>query len=279
MSTPLADTLAALLDRHRDAWCAAHLTLAVRAADGTAAVVGDVDHRYDLASITKLYTTLAVLVAVEEGAVTLDDPAGPPGATLAHLLAHASGLAFEGDTVLAAPGTRRIYSNTGIEAALAHVEASSGIPGATYAAEAVLEPLGLAHTDVAGSPAAGWRATAGDVLTLLDQVRHPTLVTPATMARATTVAFPGLAGVLPGWGRHDPLDWGLGFEVRDGKAPHWTPGAASPATVGHFGGAGTFAWHDPDAGVTCVGLGDRPFDDWARTLWPTLGAEVLTNAA
>jgi len=272
VSPTLEGTLADLLDRHRAAWGAAHQTLAVRAADGTAAVAGDVDHRYDLASITKLFTTLAVLVAVEEDAVTLDDPAGPPGATLVHLLAHASGLAFEGDTVLAAPGTRRIYSNTGIEAALHHVEAATGIPGSTYATEAVLEPLGLTHTDVVGSPAAGWRATAGDVLTLLDQVRRPTLVTPATMARATTVAFPG-------WGRHDPLDWGLGFEVRDGKAPHWTPPAASPATVGHFGGAGTFVWHDPDAGVTCVGLGDRPFDDWARTLWPALGTEVLTNAA
>ena len=43
--------------------------------------------------------------------VDLDEPAGPPGATVRHLLAHASGLPFEGAAPIARPGTRRIYSN------------------------------------------------------------------------------------------------------------------------------------------------------------------------
>ena len=73
--------------------------------------------RLPWASVTKVLTALAVWVAVEEGTVDWDDPVGPPGSTLAHLLAHASGLAPDRDTVLAPPGTRRIYSNRGFELA------------------------------------------------------------------------------------------------------------------------------------------------------------------
>src|SRR5690606_26976498 len=62
---------------------------------GVVATHGDVDRVYELASVTKLLVSRAVLVAVEEEAIALDEPAGPPGATVAHLLAHASGIAFD----------------------------------------------------------------------------------------------------------------------------------------------------------------------------------------
>jgi CubicO group peptidase (beta-lactamase class C family) len=97
------------------------------------------------------------------------------------------------------------------------------------------------------------------------------------MARATTVAFPGLVGVLPGVGRFDPLDWGLGFELRDGKDPHWTGRANSPRTAGHFGARGTFAWADPAADVSCVALTDRDFGDWSLQAWPRLADLVLNH--
>ena len=71
--------------------------------------------RFRWASVTKLVTALAVLLAVDDGLIDLDEPAGPPGSTVRHLLAHASGLPFEGETVLAQPGTRRIYSNPGFD--------------------------------------------------------------------------------------------------------------------------------------------------------------------
>ena len=44
------------------------------------------------ASVTKPLTALTVLGAIDDGLVSLDDPAGPPGSTVRHLLAHASGL-------------------------------------------------------------------------------------------------------------------------------------------------------------------------------------------
>ena len=60
------------------------------------------------ASVTKPATALATLVAAEEGILDLDDPAGPPGSTVRHLLAHASGLPFDGTAPIARPGERRI---------------------------------------------------------------------------------------------------------------------------------------------------------------------------
>jgi CubicO group peptidase (beta-lactamase class C family) len=269
--------LAEAIEHQVAGWGAAHVTVAVRRGDDPPLVVGEPDRVYALASVTKLFAAVAALVAVEEGAVALTDPAGPEGSTVEHLLAHASGLGFDTTTPLAKPGRRRIYSNTGFEALGAAVEAATEIEFSTYATEAVVEPLALDGTRAGGSPAHGWASTAGDVLALIDQVRCPTLVAPETMARATAVAFPGLAGVLPGVGRFDPLDWGLGFELRSGKSPHWTGAANSPRTVGHFGARGTFAWADPDADVSCVGLTDRDFGDWALQAWPELADLVLTN--
>ena len=269
--------LAEAVEEQVAGWGADHVTVAVRRGDDAALVVGDPGRVYALASVTKLFTAMATHVAVEEGALALTDPAGPEGSTVEHLLAHASGLNFDDDRVLARPGRKRIYSNAGFEALAAEVARVAEIDFDTYATEAVVDALGLAGTEVVGSPAAGWRSTAPDVLALIDQVRRPTLLAPETVRRATAVAFPGLAGVSPGIGRFDPLDWGLGFDLRDAKVPHWTGAANSPGTAGHFGGAGTFAWADPEADVSLVALTDRGFGDWALQAWPELADLVLTN--
>ena len=224
---------------------------------GVLAVTGPHSRPFSWASVTKLLTALAVLVAVEEETVALDRAAGPPGATVAHLLAHASGLGPEGDRVLAPPGTRRIYSNAGYEVVAATVAEAAGMPFGEYLTAAVLEPLRLGATTVAGSPASGAVGPLDDLLALGAELLAPTVVSAATFALATTVAFPGIGGVLPGLGRHDPNDWGLGPELRDAKAPHWTGSANSPATFGHFGRAGGFLWCDPVAGLACGAL-DRP---------------------
>ncbi len=238
---------------------------------------GDLDHVFAWASVTKLATTMAVLVALEEGTVRLDEPAGPPGATVAHLLAHASGLAPGDDTVLSAPGRRRIYSNRGFEVLAALVASSSGIPFPRYLSEAVLEPLAMtgASLDGDGSAGSGVRGTVRDLVALASELLAPRLVHRRTLEQATRVAFPGLSGVLPGFGRQDPCDWGLGFELRDAKVPHWTGSGNSPATFGHFGQAGGFLWVDPVARVACAVLTDEPFGPWALEAWPALSDAVL----
>ena len=134
-------------------------------------------------------------------------------------------------------------------------------------------------TILRGSPAHGMRSTVADLLRFVEEVRAPTLIDASTRAEATTVQFPGLNGVVPGIGRQHPCDWGLGFELRDHKAPHWTGTTNSPETYGHFGGAGTFVWVDPAAAVAMVCLTDRDFGDWALAEWPPLSDAVLAEVA
>jgi CubicO group peptidase (beta-lactamase class C family) len=94
---------------------------------------------------------------------------------------------------------------------------------------------------------------------------------------ATSVAFPDLSGVLPGYGYQKNNDWGLGFEIRDHKSPHWTGENSSPATFGHFGQSGTFLWVDPAVGAACVALADRAFGQWAIDTWPGFTDAVLAE--
>ncbi|TSB21725.1 serine hydrolase domain-containing protein [Streptomyces benahoarensis] len=253
----------------------------VRADGSVAGAYGPQEHRFPLASVTKPLAAYAALVAIEEGAVELDEPAGPEGSTVRHLLAHTSGLAFDERRVMAAPGTRRIYSNAGFEALGDHIAEATEIPFPQYLREAVLEPLGMAATELAGSPAKDGVSTVADLIRFATELQAPRLLAPETVAAATSVAFPGLTGVLPGYGHQKPNDWGLGFEIRDGKSPHWTGSSSSARTFGHFGQSGTFLWVDPEAaggtGAACVALTDRAFGPWAIDAWPPLTDAVLAE--
>ena len=275
MTDALGNALAAV-----DAWGVPNVAAAVLTKDGTVTTHGDTDRRFRVASVGKLVAGYALMTGVEEGAVGLDDPAGPPGATFRHLLAHASGYGFESDAgVLAAPGTRRIYSNRGIEQAAAHLERATGMPFAEYLTEAVLAPLGMDGSDLPGSPAHTLHSTVSDLVRFAAELQNPTLLPARTVELMRTVHFPGLVGVQPGVGRFDPLDWGLTFDRNFGKPQHWAGTSPSREAFGHFGGAGTFVWVDPVAGVAAIVLGDRDFGPWALEVWPGFCAGVLAAAA
>lgn len=239
---------------------------------------GPTEHVFRLASLSKPITAWAILVAVEEGTVNLDDPVA--GSSLRHLLAHAGGYGFDGDAPIGRPGRRRVYSNTGIEKAADAVAERAGLPFADYLREAVFEPLGMRSTTLRGSPAHAVHSTASDVVRFLAETIEPRLVANATARSAISVQFPGLPGMVPGVGSFVDNTWGLGFEIRDGKNPHWTGTNNSPATYGHFGGSGTMMWVDPVAEVALVALTDRDFDEWstdALRLWPELSDAVLRS--
>ncbi|SHL05970.1 serine hydrolase domain-containing protein [Actinacidiphila paucisporea] len=261
-----------------DQWPVPHAAAVVVRGDGTVAgSYGPQDHAFALASVTKPLTAYAALIAYEEGVFELDDPAGPDGSTVRHLLAHTSGLAFDEHRVQAAPGTRRIYSNAGFEVLGDTIAKAAGMPFASYLHEAVLQPLGMTGTTLPGSPAASGISTAADLSRFAAEVLAPRLLHASSVALASEVAFPGLRGVLPGYGLQDPNDWGLGFEIRARKSPHWTGARSSPATFGHFGQAGTFLWFDPAASAACAVLTDRAFGPWAHPLWPALTDAVLAD--
>ena len=262
-----------------DSWPVPTVAAAVVGRDGVLAARGPVDTPLYLASVTKPLAALSMLVAVEEGAIELTHPADEalvPGATLRHLLSHASGLAPERPMRSFPPAVRRVYSNVGIELAASLVSAAVEMPFADYFAESIVQPLGLTSTSLPGSPARDGRSSVADIARVMQEVLNPSgLLHPSTIADASSVQYPGLRGVVPGFGSQDPCDWGLGFEIRGAKSPHWTGRLNSPATFGHFGQSGTMFWIDPAFGMGLVVLTDRDFDQWAKDAWPALADAVL----
>ncbi|HEY5050020.1 MAG TPA: serine hydrolase domain-containing protein [Acidothermaceae bacterium] len=228
-------------------WSASNPAAGITDATRKLGETGDVARRHEWASVTKLVTAVCVLRLVDEGAA------------------------------ISKPERRRVYSNAGFDLLGALVSSHTGVPFARYAAEAVFGPLGMHDSSIEGTPSAGGVGPLVDLLRFARELLAPTLVAPATLALATAVAFPGLDGVLPGFGRCAPNDWGLGFEIRDGKDPHWTGRNNSPSTFGHFGGSGSFLWIDPSLGLGCVSLADTPFGPWAASAWPVFSDAVVAE--
>ena len=138
-----------------DLWPVPHAACAVIHSGEVVASHGETDRVFRLASISKVITAWACLIAVEEGSVSLDDAVGPQGSTLRHCLAHAAGYGFDTSNPIMGVGKRRIYSNTGIETAARHITERTGMTFADYMNEAIFEPLGmtsaLAKCDEAGN--------------------------------------------------------------------------------------------------------------------------------
>lgn len=261
-------------------WPVDNAAMAVVAADGTVPLShGELRREFPLASVTKLLTAYSALIAIEEGVFELDTPAGPPGSTVRDLLSHTSGLAFSQHKVVAEPGDRRLYSSSGYEQLADALTERSGIEFTQYQQEALLTPLGMAATRLEGSPGSGAVSTVDDLVRFATELQRPTLIDKDTLAMATTVVSPGLNGVLPGFGHQKPNDWGLGFEIRDHKSPHWTGANSSPDAFGHFGQSGTFLWVDPVARLACIALTDRDFGPWAAAAWPEFTDAVLADLA
>jgi CubicO group peptidase (beta-lactamase class C family) len=261
-----------------DDWPAENVAVAALSAGGEVGRRGDSSRVFAWASVTKPVTALAALVAAEEGTIDLDQPAGPPGSTVRHLLAHASGLPFDPGPPISKPGVRRIYSNAGFEVLAETIAAEAEMPFEEYLSKAVLQPLQM-DAKLRGSAGAGLRGSLDDLVKLMRELLAPTLVAAEAFAEATSVQFPGLAGVIPDLGRFDPNDWGLGFELKGTKQPHFSGTLTSPRTFGHWGGSGTFIWIDPDRALALGVLTDLEFGDWAKEAWPRLSDAVVREEA
>ena len=247
-------------------------------ADETLGTVGPTDQRFRWASVTKVLTAWATLVAVQDGHLHLDEPAGPEGSTVRHLLAHASGLPPEPGGPSSSVERRRVYSNHGFEVLADLVADRVGEPFADHLQAEVLDPLGMDATTLDGSPAHAAQGPLDDLLRLARELLVPSLLDEPLASDVATVQFPGLSGVLPGYGRQDDNTWGLGVEIRDSKSPHWTGPSQPPATFGHFGQSGSFLWVDRENGVAAGCLGDRDFDGWAVEAWAPFNERLWSEA-
>ena len=236
---------------------------------------GELQTPFQLASVTKTVVAWAIATQVDAGVVSFDDAVGPEGATLRHMLAHASGLDFNSDQVVAAPGERRIYSNRGIEVAADYVAHACGCSVAELVSRHVCEPLGMTSWVMDGSPAYAGVSTVADVALFAREVLHPTLLSEELGERMLTVQFPDLDGILPGYGKQTPNQWGLGFEIRGRKSPHWTAASAQPHVAGHFGQSGSFLWVDRQLQLAAVFAGERDFSAVHKKIWPLVNEQIL----
>ncbi|MDG2112243.1 MAG: serine hydrolase [Actinomycetota bacterium] len=262
-----------------DEWPVGSVSAALVRGDGSVTMHGSPDRTFRLASVSKPLTAIATLVAVEEGILDLDEPAGPPGSTVRHLLAHASGLAPDQRRLLTEPGTRRIYSNAGFELVAELVATRADMDFGAYLHEAVFQPLGMTRARLEGSPAHGVVAALSDLVVVVQDLLRPD---PQLLAKETRVqlagsVFPEIPGVLPGFGPQVPNPWGLGVELRGHKDPHWTGSTNSPSTYGHFGRSGGFFWVDPRRDCALVALADRDFGPWSQECWPRFADAVLAE--
>ncbi|MDN5822455.1 MAG: beta-lactamase family protein [Brachybacterium sp.] len=245
--------------------------------EGERARRGDVDLIRPWRSVTKTLTGCGATLALQDGHVDLEDAAGPPGATLRHLLSHASGYFYESENTLQAPGLRRHYSNYGIDEAARHVERSIGDDFGDWIQERIAQPLGMHGLQWSGSASVGAHGALTDLALFAAELLRPTLLEQRWSAEMTRVQFPELVGIMPGFGKQAPNPFGLGIEVRGAKSPHWTGADNSPATVGHFGMRGTAFWVDPEAELALVIGTSHDFCDVHREVMPRLADAVLAE--
>jgi D-alanyl-D-alanine carboxypeptidase len=187
------------VDRHRERLATPGLAIAATDRDGCLGLVLDgvadvpartpvaEHHRFQIGSISKGFTALAVLQQVEEGRVDLDAPVteylpwfrvrSAFGAiTIHHLLSHTGGLVTGTDvtgeavsdvwelreTVAGfAPGRRFHYSNAGYKALGLVIEAVTGAPWWFAVRERVMRPIGMGEAEVVITNATRDRLAAG----------------------------------------------------------------------------------------------------------------------
>jgi CubicO group peptidase (beta-lactamase class C family) len=263
-----ADALAAVAS-----WPVPDAAVAIVGPDGVRAAVGPVDQVRRIASVTKPLVGHAVLVAVEDGSLGLDDP--DERGTIRHLFSHCAGWDFDTETVLSEPGTKRQYSNTGWRKLGEALERATDLTVADYLTEAVFAPLGMERSVLRGHCGRDVHSTVDDLARFATELLRPRILATETLREATTVQFPGLSGVLPGIGRFPELDWGLGVQLHSSLSLIWAGTELSPRSFGHFGATGSFLWVDPSRDLAAVALCDRDFGPWALDVWPPFGDAVI----
>ena len=202
------------------------------------------------------------------------------GSTFRHLLSHASGLGPDGDR-LAPPERSRIYSNGGYDLLADELARHARTCRSSATShESVVAPLGLS-AELAVLAGAGIAASLADMLAFGARAPRAEARGARDARRGDERPVPGLVGVLPGYGRMEPNDWGLGFELKDAKSRtgRVAPTPSDLRALRSKAGTATFLWVDRSAGVACAALADESFGDWAREAWPRLSDAVLAEAS
>jgi CubicO group peptidase (beta-lactamase class C family) len=174
------------------------------ASDKSSGKPNRIETKFNLASMNKMFTSVAIAQLAERGKLSFNDPIGKffpdypnkqaaAKITIHHLLTHTSGLAdyfdkkeyqsakqaaggrlkgpkdyfpfFASDPLAFEPGEKWDYSNAGFNVLGAIIEQVSGQSYFDYVTEHIFKPAGMNNTDPsAGSSAGGALSTVGDLL-------------------------------------------------------------------------------------------------------------------
>ena len=249
--------------------------------DNSAKTYGLAKERYKWASVSKLLAMHVFADAIVSGFISLDDQIDHPNidnsVTLADLLSHSSGIKPELESPIE-PCTKRIYSNIAFDIAEQHLIKKLG-PGFEGQSVGSLFNDGFKHDlnssiEFSGSCAFTANGTFDDLILFLNEIRNPKLIDPSIFSLLTSPHNDGLPGILPGWGHQENNTWGIGYEIKGNKDPHWMGSLASEKSYGHFGMAGTFIFHDPVNNISVALQSAKDFGPWAKHIWPPLCKEI-----
>ncbi|MDE3064242.1 MAG: beta-lactamase family protein [Acidobacteriota bacterium] len=260
-----------------DGWPVGSTAIVLRLRDGLVDVLdeaGDTRERRPWASVSKLAVALAFGVEHDWGLHDLNQSVGPRGATIADLLSHSGGLGLEEGDPTSPVGSRRVYSNVGIDLAVRAVVGDRD--PARWLDQRLFVPLGMSTTRLEGRPASGVVGSTSDLATLAVAWLRPDAIAIATRDRMITPFRPALEGVVPGFGRFSPCPWGLGPELA-GEKHHWM-GDWPPESFGHFGQSGSLVLANAREGLGVVATSPEPFGPWAVALWPGWTRGVRSRA-
>jgi beta-lactamase class C len=314
------------------------------------------DTIFAVASLTKPVTAAAVMLLVERGLISLDQPvqsiipefAGPGKEviTVRQLAVHTSGLperlpdneelrrrlAELDEFVLGfcrgeptfPSGSRFSYSNYGYGLMGEIVRRIGGRSYADFVEDEILRPLGMgdsflkppeplweriafvhglpddpsdhqhynsAYSRRTGLPWSGLYTTPEDVAVFggyfLDVGKgggRP-ILSPAAIREMKRDHTGGVPGGFPSnpFRRQSTapvlwrsVSWGIGFDVKGTKTPHYFGELTSPATFGHLGATGSMYWADPETGLLCVLFVNRALDSgWS---WEVPRQALFSNA-
>ena len=113
------------------------------------------------------------------------------------------------------------------------------------------------------SPSAGIFATATDLVKFASYFLHGgstngrRLLSPASVELMGSDQTNGLPGGIEGIQEWPVCPWGLGWEIKGQKRPHWTGELTGCSTICHVGQGGTLLWADPESGIAVAVLANR----------------------
>jgi CubicO group peptidase (beta-lactamase class C family) len=238
------------------------------------AEVGDVDEVRPWASVSKMVVSLAFGVEADWEMQSYEQRMGPPGSTLANLLSHSSGLGLEEGDPVVSVGSKRIYSNYGVDLAVASILGENTAD--RWLAQRVFLPFGMSSTKLEGPPSHGVIGSTNDLAKLAVAWLRPDGIATVTRDRVITPYAPQLDGIVPGFGRFTPCPWGLGPEIQ-GEKHHWM-GDWPAQSFGHFGQSGALILLNAHEQIGLVATSTQPFGRWATTLWPKWTSAMRTLA-